>query len=241
LCSFAAARRLSRARRLCATPVRGKLDHCAVGAANCACHALDVKPAHGLLRIGTAAATVLVVAQTAAHLLDFGVWQLRVQALDADAAGGVFPWISTGVLGAGAVAAALQRERRAGFTALAAILALLAVHMELDLRAAVPHWSAAYVPLLAVAAYLIWTLPIGAEGARAVARCGLVVLAFSLVVHLLGPPLLARLGWGPDDWAYQVKVVVKQGSELGGWTLVAAALLSGARVRRRGVPIPART
>ncbi len=46
------------------------------------------------------------------------------------------------------------------------------------------------------------------------------MLLASLAIHVLGPSAVRALGWGPDSWAYQVKVGLKEGSELAGWVLL---------------------
>jgi hypothetical protein len=182
-----------------------------------------------LVRTALAVAAVLVAAEALGHLLDFGVWGLRIQALNADAENGMGPWIASLAIfvAAGAATVRALGARRRDFAALAAILGFLAIGGRLDLRSSVPHWMLLYAPLLAAAAVLVWRLV-----PEPIARIGLAALALSLVIHVAGPPLLARLGWGPASWAYQVKIAIKEGTELAGWTLVAAALLSGLRVRR---------
>lgn len=49
-------------------------------------------------------------------------------------------------------------------------------------------------------------------------------LAASYAVHVFGPQVVERFGWGTDSWAYQVKVGLKEGSELAGWLLLVIAL-----------------
>jgi hypothetical protein len=156
----------------------------------------------------------LLAAAVATHLLGFGVWGNRIDALNSDSEGGVFQWLGTLAVLAAALGAALHRR-----LLLAALLAFLFVGGVLHLSDSMAHWALVYAPVLALAALLLWR-----DGSTEV-RVGVVVLALSLGIHELGPPLLARLGWGPADWAYQVKIAFKQGTQLVGWALVATALL----------------
>jgi hypothetical protein len=57
-------------------------------------------------------------------------------------------------------------------------------------------------------------------------RLGLVLLVLSLFAGRLAEPVLSRGGWGPGEWPYELKVIAKQGAELGGWMLIAFALVS---------------
>jgi hypothetical protein len=164
----------------------------------------------------------LLAVEVATHLIGFGVWGGRVDALNSDSDGGIFQWAGTVAIGAAAVGATLRRR-----PLLAALLAFLCVAGVLHLSDSMRHWAAVYGPVLLLAALLLWR-----RGSREL-RAGVLVLALSLAIHELGPPLLSRLGWGPADWAYQVKIALKQGTQLVGWALVAIALLR--RPREDGV------
>jgi hypothetical protein len=50
------------------------------------------------------------------------------------------------------------------------------------------------------------------------------VLALSLALHVVGPHVIAWLGYGQGSWLFQVKIALKQGTECAGWWLVAFAL-----------------
>jgi hypothetical protein len=187
------------------------------------------------LPVALGAAAALVVAETAAHLVDFGVYGLRVGLLDADSDAGLFPWLETLLLVAGALLA-VTRARTAPvhgwrFAALAAGLAFVAAGSRLHLRdTAEGPWL--YAPVLAAVALLLWAALPGRQ-ARPFVVAALACLAVSLGIHELAPPLLARVGSGPGDWVYEVKIALKQATELAGWTLVACALASDLRLRRR--------
>jgi hypothetical protein len=165
----------------------------------------------------------LVAVEIATHLLGFGIWRGRVGALNSDSEAGVFMWFGTVAVGAAAIGAVLRRR-----WLVAALLAFLCVGDGLHLSHSLRHGMFVYAPVLLVAALLLWR-----RGSREL-RVGVLVLALSLVIHKLGPPLLARFGWGPADWAYQVKIAFKQGTQLGGWALIAVALLRRPREERVG-------
>ena len=77
--------------------------------------------------------------------------------------------------------------------------------------------------LAGIAVLLLVATPAGTP-ARRLVLAALVLLAVSLVIHELGPPLLRRLGWLPGDFVYELKIALKGSLELGGWALAALAL-----------------
>lgn len=161
-------------------------------------------------RISLVVAAALAAATILLHLLDFAVWDLRIDALDADSDGGIFQWVGALMVAVAALAAAASRR-----WLLAAILGFLFVGGRLHLSDSMPHWPLVYGPLLAIAVLLLWRR----------GPLGVALLALSLAIHEAGPPLLAKIGWGPASLGYAVKVAVKEASELAGWTLVASALV----------------
>lgn len=169
------------------------------------------------------AAVLAAVAVGAAHLVDFGVYGLRLQAFDSLTRGSVGGIASLAALAVGTVACvplALQRRsERRGWAFLGGALCVL-----LALRIAQPaHVLVVALPFTIAAFYLLWTT--GEGKANRLLQEGCVVLALSFVLHAVGTRVLSAFGYGPDSWAYQVKVVLKHSGELGGWLLVAGGLV----------------
>jgi hypothetical protein len=80
-----------------------------------------------------------------------------------------------------------------------------------------------YLPLLAWLVACVWRLLDGSDQITLL-WVGLAVLGSSYAVHLLGPAVVRALGWGTDSLGYQVKVGLKEGTELSGWALLVLAL-----------------
>ncbi|MDQ1483603.1 MAG: hypothetical protein QOF35_1679 [Actinomycetota bacterium] len=199
------------------------------------------------IRAGVAAIVVIVAAGTAAQLIDFEFFDLRIAALNSAADGGVFGVVGDLSLSAAALAAWLvlvrTRDQKATTILLPPLLTFLAVDKAMQLHDHIPHWLALYLPLLAVTfavlASVAWRLP--APESQLV-WTGLVLLAVSFVLHLFGDQLLRAFDASVTGWAYQVKAVVKHGAEVAGWLLVALGLAAGTEARRQagsGPELPA--
>jgi hypothetical protein len=178
------------------------------------------------------------VAVIASNVIDFELDHPRIALLDANAGSSWSHRATAAALAAGALvaggAALRPRAERLVWATTAGILGVLFVTEISTIHVAVDRHSLGklvYVPLLAALVACLWRLFHGRSGASAV-RTAVVVLAASYVVHLFGARVLAAVGWGPDSLAYQLKVGLKEGSELAGWLLVIIALVRLSRARR---------
>ena len=110
------------------------------------------------------------------------------------------------------------------------MFALLFIDEAVRIHEHVPAWPAVYAPLLVgLSASLV---SIGRATDRATAfYVGLALLLGSLTIHVAGPEVVRALGWQPDSWAYQVKVALKEGTELAGWVILVPAVVQVARGR----------
>jgi len=173
----------------------------------------------------------------ATQLLDFTAWNLRVRALDAS-----YEWswshvasttciaIGTVLCVAGAIRAGAGGRRRA-WRAAGVLMAVLLADNITRLHEHVPHWPVVYAPLVVGLGVAMAAVAAGRPGARLV-HAAVALLCLSLVIHVAGPKAVSALGWSPTSLAFQVKVGLKEGTELAGWVL----LLSGlARLVPRGV------
>ena len=190
-------------------------------------------------------ALVLVVAQTVLHLVSALVFDLRIDRLNADLDSSVWGW--TGVvsqfaaaLGAGLLALQTRRHRRA-LVFLAAALAFLSmddavqVHERLGGLMTVlgplselnrVTWPIIYAPLMLTVFLVLWRVGGAVTArARALVRGGLVALGLAVVLEFVSP-LLLQIGSWRGDPLYELEVVLEEAGELGGWLVVAAALLS---------------
>ena len=175
-------------------------------------------------------AGLVFVSVLGSNLLDFGACHLRFSVFDASAdsswshrATAVTLITGTGI----ALLAARHSTRdRARWLWTCTVLALLFVsessplHTQID---RVSYGKLFYVPLLAMLVINALGLATGSEHARLI-RIGLALLFASFAIHVFGTPLMHELGWDAGSWSYQVKVGVKQGTELAGWVLVVLAL-----------------
>jgi uncharacterized membrane protein YidH (DUF202 family) len=198
-----------------------------------------------LLSTGLALAVLAVALQTVTHLLNFALFDLDVEQLDAGSDSGAWAWSSTVATFAAAFAALLLAAAgpnwRTRWLVLAGILAflslddLLQVHEysgdwveelgipeEWELRRAI--WPAVFLPLLATAFLLLLRL---ARSARPRERrfllLGLGQLAAAVAIEAL-TPVLFWFDWEQETWPYELEQVVEEGAELGGWMLIAAGL-----------------
>jgi hypothetical protein len=180
------------------------------------------------------ACVLLVIAATAAQLIDFAVYDQRVRLLDMMTHRSIFGVVSLAALATAAIACAVaamcRGPRRRDSALLAALLALL-----LTFRVTRPaHVLLIAFPVSALALALLWVVaPEG--GARRLLREGCVVLVLAFAVQGIGGRIVSELGRGPDTWLYQLKAVAKHSGELAGWVLIAGGMTAVAAdcARRR--------
>jgi hypothetical protein len=181
-----------------------------------------------VLAAGVALALVALVAQVVAQVVDFTVYDLRIGALNSNVDSSVFGRLSLAAEIAMACAAVLrgfESEQRTRWFGLAAIAAAL-----VGVRAAFPGSAMIVAAPVAVVFILVWSLTSNDPGrARTIVRLALCLLAFSFVVHVVGLKVVNSLGYDGNSWPYQVKSLLKHGSELAGWTLLATGILAGSR------------
>jgi hypothetical protein len=139
---------------------------------------------------------------------------------------GVIDALLLGATAAGMIGVWLSRGEDRPWIVAAAIFLLLAVDELSPLHASVDQlgWGKAlYAPILLVLSVSIWRLSAGTDQSATV-RLGLTMLLVSFGFHVFGPLVVNAIGWGSNSWGYQVKGVLKQGTELAGWLFVVPAL-----------------
>jgi hypothetical protein len=173
--------------------------------------------------VRAALATALVGAAT--QLIDFGFFDLRVRWLDQTTHASVFGVLSVLALAvAVAFALALAAARGVGDRRLLFLPPLLSILLVLRVEHPL-HVLLYALPFAAATFAVLWTLD-AATGAARLVRLGCLSLVGSYAVHAAGTSIVSHLGYGPQTWPYQVKLVTKHSGEIAGWMLVAAGLLS---------------
>lgn len=181
-------------------------------------------------RVGIGLAAAAVAVQVAAHLVDYWAFGLRFASLDSASEHSVFVRLGTFAILASSVAT-LALARRTS-SRLALLLGLATAWLFVDglfgIHERIPHWTLLYVPVLA--AVVVGYLRLA--GGQRLVRAALVLLVLSALIHRLGPPFLSALGWGPTAWEYQVKIAIKEATEIAGWILLASGVASRYAAKR---------
>jgi hypothetical protein len=192
-------------------------------------------------KLGVLAIIVVVLAGSAAQLVNYEFFGLRIRALDPGSDSGVFGVIGDLALAAAAVSAWILAARVHSARPVAAVLGGLLTFLAADrvtgLHGHIPHWLAFYLPVLAASFICLVAVARSLSGGSQfrLIGAGLLLLAFSFFLHVYGPRLLLNLGLSDSTgWAYQIKAVIKHGTEVSGWFLVALGLFGlGLRERFR--------
>jgi hypothetical protein len=185
-----------------------------------------------LIAAGIAATGAVVLAGTAAQLIDYGFLDGRVAALDSATDGGIFGVVGDVSLALATAAAwnVLIRMRpvTAATVALPPILTFLTIDKAFRFHDHIPHWIMFYLPLLA--AVFVAAVSIAR---RLSSRCfrviaiALAMLAGAFLINRSGDWILREVGGWDNGWMWQVKAVVKHGLEVAGWLLMALGLYVG--------------
>lgn len=195
-----------------------------------------------VLRAGLIAAPATFALQGVLHLANLGL-DRRFSLLDADSDFSAFAWTSSATTAAAAFAALLLAAllSRRSLALLGLVLAffslddIVALHERvgtLDERLDLPEklqlqrlvWVIVFMPLLAVAAVLLWRSAADAGGRTGdVVRAGLVLLV-AAVAFEAATPVLFHFDWGQNSIPYETEVVFEEGCEVAGWILVASGL-----------------
>jgi hypothetical protein len=185
-----------------------------------------------LIAAGIAATGAVVLAGTAAQLIDYGFLDGRVAALDSATDGGIFGVVGDVSLALATAAAwtVLIRMRpvTAATVVLPPILTFLTIDKAFRFHDHIPHWIVFYLPLLA--AVFVAAVSIAR---RLSSRCfrviaiALAMLAGAFLINRSGDWILREVGGWDNGWMWQVKAVVKHGLEVAGWLLMALGLYVG--------------
>jgi hypothetical protein len=180
------------------------------------------------------------------HLIDFGADDLRISVLDAGSSSSWSHGVIAAMLAAATAVAVIGASRSETHPTLwgvaAGILGFLTVDELSSLHAQIDQISwgkAIYAPILLALAVCLWMVDDRSSHTVAL-RAGLATLFVSFAIHVFGPHVVHALGWGDNTWADQIKIGLKQGTELAGWLLVLGGLCAVA-FRPRALPLARRS
>lgn len=190
-----------------------------------------------IISLGIALTLTVVIAQTVAQCVDFGILGLRVQALDSNHHASIFGIASLAAQAAlvpaagarGALGARGTRSARALWLLLAGLVGILLV-----VRVFLTFNGPALVVPAGIIFVLLWMLTLRESArVRALVRAGLALLVFSFLLHVVGPPILRALHENGNTWPDQVKGMLMHSAELAGWALIATGVLAAAHAAGR--------
>jgi hypothetical protein len=190
------------------------------------------------------AALVAVAVQSAAHFAYVYAFDAEVGQLNIDAEANTWAWISSSVVFAAAVLAVLLALADPGrafvFLLLAAVLVLFslddAVSAHEELGEAITErvglaeewvhatWPLIFFPLIGFAFLILWKVSREApRQVRALVRTGLALLVLAVAAEIVAAAWYVP-GNDAETFVGALQITVEEGSELGGWILVATGL-----------------
>jgi hypothetical protein len=182
-------------------------------------------------RVAVLGVALVVMTAMAAHLIDFGVYDLRVRAMNASLGTSPVAWVGPAalLLALGASIVLARGSPRWSIRALPFALAIVLVLASHHLGESIPYWQVLLLPPLGLILAVLWQVAANlypSNGRVLRAGCLLLMIAFGL--HVFGAPVLRQIGFGVDTWPYQVKVAFKEGAEISGWMLIAVGMTMAA-------------
>jgi hypothetical protein len=192
-------------------------------------------PSRSLAIIAIPLVALVLVTEATTHLVDYGVYDLRVRAMNANLGSSPVAWVSPAALAIALASAIVLARRQRVRPLLAGVLGLILVLSTRHLGESLPFWQLLLLPPLGLGLALLWQAaakldPLAGRICRV--GCGLLVVAFTL--HVFGGPGLHQLGVHDHSWPYQIKIAFKEGFEITGWLLVASGLAATACGYMRG-------
>ncbi|HEY4825121.1 MAG TPA: hypothetical protein VIH85_00060 [Solirubrobacteraceae bacterium] len=195
-----------------------------------------------VIAAGLILTVAVVVAQSAAQWIDFHFFDMGLRVLDSDHHRSVFGALSLVAEAGAAVAIGLRatRGRRLAWFILAAVVGVLTVPRALmGLEVAFERYDVPVLvaPLTVVFAVLFVLTFRDPGGVRFIVWGSLGLLACSFALHAVGPQAdsAGTTAYAvTHSWAYQAAGMLKHGSELAGWMLLATGMAAVVSLPRRG-------
>lgn len=180
-------------------------------------------------RFALAAVAIVVGGTIAAHLIDFGVYNLRIRVMDAGLGSSPVAWVSPIALTIALVATIVLARRNRITVALVPVLGIVLILATRHIGESLPYWQALLLPPLGLALFLLWREAERLDPpAGKVCRAGCVLLVCAFLIHAFGPAVLHAFRVRTYSWPDQVKIAFKEALEIGGWLLIASALATTA-------------
>ena len=192
------------------------------------------RPASGVrgsreLAVWLAPAVAVALAQIAAQLVAFQLYDLHLRALNADSDASVVAWLTPAgiALALAGVLVCFRRHDVAGARGAAIATLLVGLLVVASARrgvfgASLSLHRSTLMLAPALALLLVLLLRKAREGgatARGLLEIGCALLVTSYALHLLGGALAEAVG-GEHSWTYQVGAALKEGTEVAGWLTV---------------------
>lgn len=179
-----------------------------------------------VIAAGLLLTAALVLAQTASQLIDFGLFDLRIRALDSNHHASVFGVASLLAQASAAAAIAFRvaaSPRRLRWLMVAGLIGVLLIA-----RTFIRHETtlAVLLPPLAVVFFSVGWLTLPDPAAIRFTIWGaLFLLLCSFALHAVGPQAGVAPGHLRDHtWAFQLTGMAKHSAELAGWMLLATGM-----------------
>ena len=183
----------------------------------------------GELAVWLAPAVAVALAQIAAQLVDFQLYDLHHRALNANSDASVVAWLTPVGMALALAGILASLRRRSSARARGAVVAALLVGLLVVAsarRGAFGGSLSLHRSTLMLAPALALLLALLLREAREVEvttrrllRIGCALLVGSYVLHVLGGALADAVG-GEHSWTYQVGAALKEGTEVAGWLTV---------------------
>jgi hypothetical protein len=192
-----------------------------------------------IIATGLLVTAMMVVAQAASQLIDFLFFDLRLRAIDSNHHASVFgaaSLLAQASAGAAIAVRVASSERRMRWVFVAGLVGALLI-----IRTFIRHQATTAMLLLPLAAVFFsvgWLTLRDPANVRSVVWGALFLLMCSFALHTIGPQAERNQGHRHDHTvAYQLAGIVKHGTELAGWMLLATGMAAAAlaiRAQRAG-------
>lgn len=189
--------------------------------------------ARGVIAGGLLVTAAVVSGQAASQWIDFRVFHLGLRLLDSNHHASIFGGLSL-LAQACAVAAIILHGCRSDGNRLLWLLLGVVVAVLLVMRVFTAYEPATIIPgVVVIVALLGWLTSHEPVAVRLVIAASIALLGCSFVLHSVGLQSDAAAPQLNDALAYQLTGIVKHGSELAGWMLLATGLAAATSTLRR--------
>jgi hypothetical protein len=195
--------------------------------------AVRVPTPREIIVVGLGLTALAVAAQAASQVIDFRVFHLGMRVLDSNHHASLFGAASL-LAQAAAAAAIVLRAAASSRTRRGWVLVGILVGALVIVRTFVGYSTEALLPpLAAVFVAICWLTSREPPAIRVLVWASLALLGGSFALHAVGLNADSTLGYQNQTWGYQATGMLKHGTELAGWMLLATGM-AAASIRRFG-------